>query len=109
MNGAIAVYTRTAPSTFIADKRDWVLNFVYPGYYRAREFYTPDYGTPEDKHIKPDFRKVLYWAPSLTTDEEGNIEFSFYTSDEEAEYRVEVEGMTYDGVPVIEEYYFSVE
>ena len=109
MGGAIAVYTRQGQPIQYIEKRDLVLNFVYPGYYRAREFYTPDYSQPEEKHLKPDFRKVLYWNPSLTTDEMGDIEFSFYTSDEEAEYRVEIEGMTYDGVPVVKDYYFKVE
>ena len=86
-----------------------MLNFVHPGYYRAREFYAPDYGVPEEAHIKPDYRRTLYWNPSLTSNDLGNIDFSFYTSDEVAEYRVEIEGMTYNGIPVIKEYYFSVE
>jgi hypothetical protein len=109
MGGAIAVFTRTESSPSQDEEKDWVLNFVHPGYYRAREFYTPDYGVPEEKHIKPDYRRTLYWNPSLTTDDLGNVTFSFYTSDEEAEYRVDIEGMTYNGIPVIKEYYFSVE
>jgi hypothetical protein len=109
MGGAITVFTRQGRPVQYIEQKDLVHNFVYPGYQRAREFYTPDYGTPEEKHLKPDYRKVLYWNPSLTTDEMGDIEFSFYTSDEEALYRVEIEGMTYDGVPVVEAYYFSVE
>ena len=84
-------------------------NFVHPGYYRAREFYTPDYDTPDEKHVKPDFRRILYWNPSLTTDDSGNIDFSFFTSDEAAEYRVEIEGMSYSGIPLTYDYYFSVE
>lgn len=108
MNGAIAVYTRNEPAAYEQESRDWVVNFRRPGYRRAREFYTPDYGIPEEKHLKPDYRKVLYWNPSLTTDEMGNISFSFYTSDEAAEYRVEIEGMTYEGEPVMQEYFFKV-
>jgi hypothetical protein len=108
-NGAIAIYTRNEPSPYgVEEGRDWVLNFIHPGYHREREFYTPDYGQPEETHIKPDFRKILYWNPSLTTDNMGNVSFSFYTSDEVAEYRLELEGMTYDGIPVMKEYYFSV-
>jgi hypothetical protein len=109
MGGAITVFTRQGRPVQYIEQKDLVLNFVYPGYYRAREFYAPNYGIPEEKHLKPDFRKILYWNPSLTTNEGGDIEFSFYSSDEVAEYRVEIEGMTYDGVPVVEEYYFSVE
>jgi hypothetical protein len=108
-NGAIAFYTRQGPPRTMVEERMGMINFLKEGYYRAREFYTPDYDVPEEKHIKPDFRRTLYWNPSLTTDENGNIEFSFYTSDETAEYRVEIEGMTYSGISIRHHYNFSVE
>jgi hypothetical protein len=108
-NGAIAFYTRQGPPRTIREERMGMINFSRKGYYRAREFYTPDYDAPEEKHAKPDFRRTLYWNPSLTTDNHGKIEFSFYTSDETAEYRVDIEGMTYNGIPFIHHYYFSVE
>jgi hypothetical protein len=109
MGGAIVVFTRERQPVYNVEEPDWVHNFAFPGYYRAREFYTPDYGMPEEKHVKPDFRRTLYWNPSLTTDHQGNIGFSFYSSDERAKYRVEIEGMTYEGIPITNEYYFSVE
>jgi len=109
MGGAIVIFTRERQPVYNTEEPDWVHNFAYSGYYRAREFYTPDYGKPEEKHIKPDFRRTLFWNPSLTTDHQGNIGFSFYSSDERAKYRVTIEGMTYDGIPIEKEYYFSVE
>jgi hypothetical protein len=107
--GVIAVYTRTEPIPFVEGGRMGMLNFVHPGYYRGREFPFPDYAVEDEKHIKPDYRRVLYWNPSLTTDDYGDLDFSFYTSDEAAEYRVEIEGMTYSGIPITYEYYFTVE
>ncbi|MFC2124751.1 TonB-dependent receptor plug domain-containing protein [Bacteroidota bacterium] len=107
--GAIAIYTRTEPIPYIEEGHMGMLNFVHPGYYRAREFSYPDYDVEDKKDIKPDYRRILYWNPSLTTDDFGDIAFSFYTSDEEAEYRVEIEGMTYNGIPLTYEYYFTVE
>jgi hypothetical protein len=109
MGGAIVAFTRERQPVYTPEEPDWVRNFKFPGYYRGREFYTPDYGTPEEKHLKPDFRRTLYWNPSLTTDNLGNIDFSFYSSDEQAKYRVEIEGMTYDGIPITREYFFTVE
>jgi hypothetical protein len=106
-NGVIAFYTRTE-SEYTEEERMGILNFIYPGYYRAREFYAPDYEVPEEKHIKPDYRRTLYWNPSLTTDDQGVISFSFHTSDEVATYRVDVEGMTYSGIPFVHSYYFTV-
>ncbi|MBS0001261.1 MAG: TonB-dependent receptor plug domain-containing protein [Cyclobacteriaceae bacterium] len=108
-NGAIAFYTRQGPARFSEEDRMGMINFIHEGYYRAREFYAPDYDVPEEKHIKPDFRRTLYWNPTLTTDDQGNAGFSFYTSDEAAEYRVEIEGMTYSGIPFTYDYYFTVE
>jgi hypothetical protein len=107
--GVIAVFTRTTPFPYEKEGRKGMHNFVHPGYYRAREFYSPVYSVPDESHAKPDYRRVLHWEPSLTTDDMGDIQFSFFTSDEEAEYRVEVEGMTYTGIPVTYDYFFSVE
>ncbi len=108
-NSVIAFYTKMKSSDYTEEERMGIINFVFHGYYRAREFYVPDYDVPEEKHIKPDFRRTLYWNPSLTTDDLGNIEFSFFTSDETGNFRVEVEGMTYSGIPFTDAYHFSVE
>jgi len=108
-NGVIALYTRQEPVYIPDEGRQGIINFIHPGYYLAREFYSPNYDIPDEKHIKPDYRRILYWNPSLTTDDQGDINFSFYTSDEIAEYRVEIEGMTYSGIPITYEYYFTVE
>ncbi len=108
-NGVIAIYTRTEPSPFTPEGRRGVHNFVHPGYYPAREFYTPDYDANDEKRIKPDYRNTLYWNPTLTTDDNGDINFSFFTSDEAGEYRIHIEGMTYSGIPVVRDYYFTVD
>ncbi len=109
MNGVIALYTRQDPVYSTKERRQGIINFIHPGYSRVREFYIPDYDIPDEKHIKPDYRRVLYWEPSLTTNDQGDINFSFYASDEIAEYRMEIEGMTYSGIPFTNEYYFRVE
>ena len=86
-----------------------ILNFVHPGYYRAREFYTPNYDIPDDKHSKPDYRSTLYWNPNIVTNESGEAEFDFYTSDEKGNYCLQIQGLSFDGRPVTGSYYFSVE
>jgi hypothetical protein len=107
-SGVIAFYTKMKSSDYSVGERMGIINFIYAGYYASREFYIPDYDVPEEKHIKPDFRRTLYWNPTLTTDALGNIEFSFFTSDETGQYRVEIEGTTYTGIPFTHTYYFSV-
>ena len=107
-NGIIAFYTRSGSVVPEDEERQGIINFTYPGYYLAREFYSPDYDIKDEKHARPDYRRTLYWNPTLTTDEKGDISYSFFMSDEEGTFRVQVEGMTHSGLPVKRDYYFSV-
>jgi uncharacterized protein YfaS (alpha-2-macroglobulin family) len=45
----------------------------------------------------PDFRNVLYWAPDVQTNSEGNAEINFYTSDLKGKYVAMVQGMDANG------------
>jgi len=97
----IAFYTKT-----MGDYRDagtgppGVLSFEFPGYYRAREFYSPFYGVPGPHHNRPDYRTTLFWDPEVHTDGNGRAKVSFFTSDKSSAFRVIVEGMTETGLPV---------
>ena len=56
-------------------------------------FYSPKYDTPESKRSKAkDNRITLYWNPAVKLDENGEATISFYTSDSDSQYRIEVEG-----------------
>jgi hypothetical protein len=71
----------------------------YDGLQREREFYSPQYDTPEKVAGRiPDVRNVLYWSPSVNTDEKGNGSISFYTSDLAGKYAVLVQGITPAGL-----------
>ncbi|MDO4736316.1 MAG: hypothetical protein Q4B21_04800, partial [Bacteroidia bacterium] len=49
--------------------------------------------TPERLKSKAkDNRITLYWNPAVKLDENGEATISFYTSDSDSEYRIEVEG-----------------
>jgi hypothetical protein len=62
------------------------------------EFYSPDYSLDSMKndHL-PDFRNTLYWNPDLHTDISGKATVEFYSSDESAEYIINIEGITGEG------------
>lgn len=67
----------------------------FQGLQLQREFYQPDYNTPEKKNSRvPDARNVLLWEPSLRTGVK-----SFYTSDVPGKYVVVVQGMNAAGTP----------
>lgn len=70
----------------------------YEGLQQQRQFYSPAYATEEQvsSHM-PDFRNVLYWAPSINTDAAGKKQVSFYTSDQPGKYIGVVQGITPTG------------
>lgn len=67
------------------------------GYYRSREFYTPNYDLPQEQFAGADYRNTLYWAPFVTTDKNGKAEVSFFNSDISAKYEIQVEGVGFSG------------
>lgn len=110
-NGVIAVYTKTG--TGQKPKNDLqnnpgIIHFKHPGYYLAREFYSPNYQTKSPQHLKPDFRSTLYWNPEIFVGEKGSAEVDFFTSDEEGNYMLLIEGITAEGIPFTGENEFKV-
>ena len=105
-SGVIAIYPRSDRSYANLDVVG-IANFKLPGYYQPREFYSPNYDVTTEE--KPDYRATLYWNPAIQTDQHGAATFSFFTSDEDAEYLIEVQGLTSDGNPVFEQSYMIVE
>ncbi len=67
---------------------------AYPlGWQKPAKFYSPRYDSPEALKKKgTDNRITLYWNPAVKMDENGEATISFYTSDSDSNYRVEVEG-----------------
>ena len=60
------------------------------GYYGAREFYQPDDDDLRMNVVDP--RNTLLWSPSVITDEKGNAEIPFVTSDDTGTFLGIVEG-----------------
>ncbi|WP_017731187.1 TonB-dependent receptor plug domain-containing protein [Nafulsella turpanensis] len=108
-NTVIAVYTRRHSDDVNVKKEvPGIINFKHPGYYLAREFYTPNYHKDDPSHAKPDFRSTLYWNPDIFIDEDGEAEIKFFTSDEKEEYILLIEGITADGRFITGEKSFQV-
>jgi len=83
-----------------------IKNFKFPGYYQAREFYSPNYEV--EKSEVPDYRSTLYWNPNIWLSK-GKAQVSFYTSDEDNIYVIDVQGITSNGDPIARNYIFTVE
>ncbi|HEX5024414.1 MAG TPA: hypothetical protein VFV68_04045 [Agriterribacter sp.] len=78
------------------DRESIVVDFE--GMQLQREFYMPVYETTEQMSSrKADFRNLLFWSPDVITNENGDADLEFYTSDVKGKYIGVIEGITRDG------------
>ncbi|MBR4528230.1 MAG: hypothetical protein IKO71_07230 [Bacteroidaceae bacterium] len=70
--------------------------FILPGFSYTARFYSPDYSkqTPPEP---TDYRRTLYWNPSLKLDENGQARITFYNNSRTTQLSVEAEGQASDG------------
>ena len=98
-NGVIAIYSNSSINDLtVEEETPGIAVFKIPGFYKTREFYTPDY-VKEDPE-KPDYRTTLLWKPELAFNDEGRSNIDFFTGDKTGSFQVKVEGITDDGRPV---------
>jgi hypothetical protein len=74
-----------------------VITFTSIGFYKAKEFYTPQYNKVSKGASGPDLRTTVYWKPDIVTDKDGKATFSFFNADIKGTYRVLIEGIDIDG------------
>ena len=88
---------------------EYMIEKVYLGLQRPREFYTPDYSLNKDlmKRI-PDYRSTLYWNPQVDVNRESVTNVTFYTSDDAGLYEIKVNGITHSGIPIFGKHTFKV-
>ena len=97
--GMVFVQTKNIPEDRKAQPdRDFM---IVEGYQVNKEFYSPQYDTPERKAItEPDLRATLFWTPNIQTDEDGIAKVNFYNHDRITRVKIRAEGFTEDLVPV---------
>lgn len=101
INGVIAVYTKRKNFTQVEQYDvNGIVNFKHPGFYKAREFYAPQYDKKKPEHDRPDYRTTLHWAPIIEFNQEGKATFSFFTNDKTGGFEVLVQGLTTKGIAV---------
>ncbi len=71
------------------------------GYYESRVFYAPDYAT--DDTLKDDGRITVYWAPLIKTNAEGKTTFKYYNADSKTPVRIDLQGLSAGGIPIVAE------
>ena len=75
------------------------LRLMNDDFNRGDNFYSFNPNTIRNKNT-PFFRQLLYWNPDIRLIENKNINFEFYTSDNEARYLIKLEGISDDGQPI---------
>ena len=92
-SGLIAIYKKALP------ENNYVKGRLVPtidGYSLSKKFYSPVYTLENLNSPKPDFRPTLYWNPEVSL-ANGKANLDFFTSDEQAQYAVFVEGISKNG------------
>jgi hypothetical protein len=97
--GAIAVYTKKGNDRPNNDTKSKGIPYKFvAGYTPIKEFYSPNYGTYDQKNEATDVRSTLYWNPMIfTTQAKHTLRFEFYNNDVTNSFRVVLEGMSKDG------------
>ena len=89
----IAMYPKGLRSSKVKGQRQT----TFRGYTTGTEFYAPEY---PDGPIKGDvdYRRTLYWNPSLKTDDNGQAEVLFYNNGYSKQFHISAEGITPQGI-----------
>ena len=72
----------------------------FEGYTPVVEFYAPTYPNGPIQGDK-DYRRTIYWNPEVTTDADGYASVSFFNNGYSRALTISAEGLTKDGVPII--------
>ncbi|MEP1489967.1 MAG: Plug domain-containing protein [Algibacter sp.] len=101
-SGVIALYTKTGNinSSRNVKRKPGIIDFSAQGFYTARTFYAPDHINGFEEQTKADIRTTLHWEPIIRITENGGQDISFFSSDSESDYLIEIEGLSESGIPL---------
>lgn len=106
--GVIAVYMKEGGGVDRTDPNFQIIKL--PGFSKSRNFVAPDYEKSSIDAAQADYRSTIYWNPNVNVDAKtGATAVSFFAADLAGLYRVVVEGVTANGVPVRGETYLVIE
>jgi hypothetical protein len=71
--------------------------FRLTGFAETASFYSPDYSKQHPDGNTQDYRRTLYWNPSLKLDENGKASLTIYNNGRTTTPVVETAGQTTDG------------
>jgi TonB-dependent SusC/RagA subfamily outer membrane receptor len=109
-NGVIAIYTKDPTANVSSKKEFHNISRNIEGFYNARVFYSPDPNKPSLEMQNTDaVRNTLYWNPYIHPDQTGASQASYFNSEVETTVKVNLEGITATGIPVVKKVFYTVE
>ena len=100
--GAIAIYTKRADANYKDPNKGpapGIATVKLPGFYAAREFYSPRYSALLTNPPADPRTSTLYWNPVLRTNAKGEAEVHFFTADGSGTFEAIAEGLGQGGQP----------
>ena len=100
--GAIAIYTKRADANYKGPNTGpapGIATVKLPGFYAAREFYSPRYSALLTNPPADPRTSTLYWNPELRTNAKGEAEVHFFTADGSGTFEAVAEGLGQGGQP----------
>ncbi len=108
-NGVIVIATKSRLSKGnVQNDAPKYSETLIPGFYKKREFFSPDYNFIRPNHKRLDYRTTLFWKPDIKIEDSRQPPIRFYTGDTTGTFLVKVEGLTRDGRAAIGQYTFKV-
>ncbi|MEO6980927.1 MAG: TonB-dependent receptor plug domain-containing protein, partial [Mucilaginibacter sp.] len=109
-NGGLIITTKRGRKTDNYERyAPGVITYMPKGYYKAREFYSPQYDNPKTNKQTADRRSTIFWKPDIITDKDGVASFQYFNADGKGTYRVVIEGIDADGNLGRQVYRYKVE
>lgn len=97
-NGVIIITSKTGKSALNVSSEPKGLITISPrGFAEAKQYYSPKYDVGEGIRYNSDQRSSIHWEPALVSNEKGEAEFSFFTSDSSGKYLLVIEGIDLHG------------
>src|SRR5690606_23909402 len=97
-NGVIIITSKTGKSALNVSSEPKGLITISPrGFAEAKQYYSPKYDVDEGIRYNSDQRSSIHWEPALVSNEKGEAEFNFFTSDSSGKYLLVIEGIDLHG------------
>lgn len=108
-NGVIAIYTKPGSKNTAEKELFHSIKKEIEGYYMARVFYTPNPEKPNPElDEKAAARNTIYWNPYVHPDKTGNVSVTFDNIAIDTKVKVNLEGITAGGIPVVKKLYYTI-